>query len=395
MASIIRRTYKVKRPDGSVEVHRYSFWTIQYRDAAGKIKRVKGYADKAATKQLAAKLERNLARGEQGMVDPYREQMARPIAEHVKEYIADMQAKGRDDGYVYNARQRLSRLISGIGWTTLADVDPNSFVRWREQERASDDKRAGKSGRVSAQTLNQYLDTARAFLNWCAQMNRTPGVQLQNRRVALSLAGVSAVDGPKVRKRRGLTDEEVARLLAVATAERRIVYRMALAIGLRRQELADLQWGDLRLTAIHPYVQLRAEATKARRGGRLDVPQTLAADLRTLRPEDAKDTAKVFAEIPDIDTWRADLTAAGIPWKDDMGRQADFHGGTRKTMCSRMHKAGVPLAVAMRRMRHTDARLTMVDYVDDAQIGMEAGLLPEVQPTPATAPIPVATGTGA
>ena len=43
-----------------------------------------------------------------------------------------------------------------------------------------------------------------------------------------------------------------------------------------------------------------------------------------------------------------------------------------------MHKAGVPLAVAMRRMRHTDARLTLVDYTDAEQIGAEAAVLPEV-----------------
>jgi hypothetical protein len=31
----------------------------------------------------------------------------------------------------------------------------------------------------------------------------------------------------------------------------------------------------------------------------------------------------------------------------------------------------------MRRMRHTDAKLTMIDYTDEAQIGLEAGVPPE------------------
>jgi integrase len=141
------------------------------------------------------------------------------------------------------------------------------------------------------------------------------------------------------------------------------------------------------LNAIQPHVQLRAEATKARRGDRLDIPRTLADDLRQHRPEASKESGRVFPSIPDIEQWCADLAAAGIAYKDEQGRQADFHGGTRKTMCSRMHKAGVPLAVAMRRMRHTDAKLTMVDYTDDQQIGMEAGVLPEL--TAATAPMPV------
>jgi hypothetical protein len=33
-----------------------------------------------------------------------------------------------------------------------------------------------------------------------------------------------------------------------------------------------------------------------------------------------------------------------------------------------MHRAGVPLATAMRLMRHKDSRLTMVDYCDDEQL---------------------------
>jgi hypothetical protein len=41
-----------------------------------------------------------------------------------------------------------------------------------------------------------------------------------------------------------------------------------------------------------------------------------------------------------------------------------------------MHRGNVPLAVAMRVMRHTDARLTMVDYADDGQLAGEA--LPEI-----------------
>ena len=76
--------------------------------------------------------------------------------------------------------------------------------------------------------------------------------------------------------------------------------------------------------------------------------------------------------------WRADLEAAEIPYMDEMKRQADSTAAPARTMCNRMHKANVPLAVAMRRMRHTDAKLTMVDYTDDQAIGMEAGVLPEL-----------------
>jgi integrase len=390
MACVIRRKYR--GPDGKLRTCRN--YTIQWRDAAGQIRRMDGGPDKGAAKQRAAAMEKALARGETGMINPFKVHKARALADHLKEYVADLRATGRDDMYCYNAERRLTILADGCGWKSLGDVESNSFLRWRESQRAADSTRRGRMGaKASAATLNQYLDTARAFTNWCAQNGRMEGVPVRGKLVALALASVAKVEGPKVRQRRALTDEQVSALLAAATAERRIVYRVAIATGLRRAELEALQWGDVQLNAIRPYIQLRAEATKARRGDRLELQQSLAADLRTHKPEGAKDAHNVFPDgVPDIEQWRADLAAAGIPYKDGMGRQADFHGGSRKTMASRMHRAGVPLAVAMRRMRHTDAKLTLVDYCDDGAIGMEQGLLPELPVLAAAVPVAAVAG---
>src|SRR6476646_5942228 len=121
MAAIIRRTYKVTHADGRTVTRKYKHWTIQYRDGAGKIRRVKGYTDKEATRQLAAKLERAQARGEEGLVNPYRVHLARPIAEHVAEYLSGLTGKGKDDQYIYATGLRLNRIIDGCGWKRLAD----------------------------------------------------------------------------------------------------------------------------------------------------------------------------------------------------------------------------------------------------------------------------------
>ena len=389
MAWLVKRSYTVTLPDGSRERRKCEHWTIQYRDAAGQVKSAKGYTDKAASKQLAAKIELAIARGEQAMVNPFSPHKAGAFKDHVRDYVADLRASGRDDLYVYNADKRLALLADGCGWKTLADVESNSFIRWRETQRAAKCTRRGRLGeKVSAETLNQYLRVVRAFLNWCAQNGRIEGVPVKGKTVALALANVAKVEGPAVRKRRALTDEQVSALLAVA-GDRALVYRTGMAIGLRRDELEQLQWGDVGLRATRPYIQLRAEATKARRGDRLELPQSLAEALRQDRPADAKDGARVFPDgVPSIDQWRADLAAAGIPYKDDQGRQVDFHAGTRKTLCTRMHRAGRSLAEAMKVMRHTNAKLTMVDYCDDEQIG--GAPLPETLPAPAPAAAVVA-----
>jgi integrase len=375
MASIIKRTYKATTQDGRTVVKTCDHYSIQYRDAGGKIRRVKGYKDKAATKQLAAELERRLARGEQGLVDPFRLHKARPLLEHFCDWVADLRASGRAEKYVRNANWRMKLLIAGCGWKALGEVEPNSFMRWRENQKkdprnGTRKPTEGETPReASAATLNQYLDTVCAFLNWCAGKGR-----IQSN----ALGKVEKVKGPKVRKRRALSDAQVAALLAAAPEERRLVYRVALAAGLRRRELSLLLWGDVGLSAIPAFLQLRAEATKAKRGDRVYLPATLAEDLRKYKPESAKDSDRVFPCVPSIIWWKKDLAAAGIKYSDEMGRQLDFHAGTRKTLCTRMNRSGVPLAVAMKTMRHIDARLTLVDYTDDEQVGVAAAVLPEV-----------------
>jgi integrase len=370
MASIIRRTYKVTLPDGTVETRECDHWTIQYRDAAGRIKRVKGYADKGATKQLAAKLERNLARGEQGLIDPHREQKARPLSEHLTDWVTDRTSAGRSADYLDNCKKRITILADACGWKCLTDIDPNSFLRWRDKAKKTPRNGTVKGQQtVAATTLNQYLDSANAFLNWCVK----PG----NRIPANPLRDVDKVSGEKVRQRRALSDEQVSALLAVTPESRLLVYRLALATGLRRGELEDLVWGDVRLTAIPFAIQLRAEATKAKRADRVYIPASLAEDLRKEKPKNAADTAPVFPEVPPLEDWKADLKAAEIPYRDEMGRQVDFHAGTRKTLCTRLHRNNVPLVTAMKVMRHTDTRLTAVDYTDDSQLGTESVILPE------------------
>lgn len=385
MASIIKRTYSAV-VNGRTVTRTCKHWTIQYRDPAGRIKRVKGYTDKGATKQLAAKLEAQQARGEQGLLDPFRVHRRRPIAEHVTDYVADLRTQGCSEKYVSNVGLRLSITIEGTGWGMLENVDGDSFTRWRNTLKRNPRKGTRvdlKAQGTSAETLNQYLETARAFTNWCATKNRMAGVpKADGKKLAIALAGVTPVAGEKRRKRRALDDAQLAKLLTLFP-DRALVYRFGIATGLRRSEIEALAWGDVRLNAIIPYLQLRAEATKAGRADRVPLPQTLAQDLRLAKPANAKDGARVFAEVPSLDQWKEDLATAGIPYLDDMGRQLDFHGGCRQTLCTHMHRQGIPQREAMRRMRVTDPRLLNDVYADDVQLaGLMAPLSEVVAPPP-------------
>src|SRR5207249_10333787 len=108
------------------------FYTVQYRLPGGRIKRVKGYADKGASEQLGAKLEKAKARGEQDMVDVFAPHRKRAVSEHVDDYLAGLRSPGRDRMYVYNCEKRLRKLIADCKWEILRDISADSFCRWRE-----------------------------------------------------------------------------------------------------------------------------------------------------------------------------------------------------------------------------------------------------------------------
>src|SRR4051794_27184300 len=75
------------------------FWTIQLI-VNGRPKLFKGYTDKAATEQCAAKLERAKAQGAEGLIDPYKPHRKRRLSDHVSDWISELRQLGRDDVYV-------------------------------------------------------------------------------------------------------------------------------------------------------------------------------------------------------------------------------------------------------------------------------------------------------
>ncbi len=66
-----------------------------------------------------------------------------------------------------------------------------------------------------------------------------------------------------------------------------------------------------------------------------------------------------------VKTLKADMKAAGIPFKDAEGRQVDFHA-LRMTADTMLGVAGVPPRVRQLFMRHSDIRLTLQTYDDSS-----------------------------
>lgn len=58
---------------------------------------------------------------------------------------------------------------------------------------------------------------------------------------------------------------------------------MILSTGLPRDELKQLQWGDVKMNAPMPHIQLRAETTKAKRADALPLRADLVELLKAHR----------------------------------------------------------------------------------------------------------------
>ena len=69
MASIFKQRYTATDSKGKKVKRKSQYWYIDYKNDDGTRKRVKGFKDKQATTQLAAKLEKEAELAEAGMVE--------------------------------------------------------------------------------------------------------------------------------------------------------------------------------------------------------------------------------------------------------------------------------------------------------------------------------------
>jgi len=266
------------------------------------------------------------------------------LTKHLRDFIGDLRAKGRNAQYIAEFENRLVLLMEQCGWHSLKDVTADSFVKWR-----SEHKKAAK-------TLNEYLASVKGLLNWMTKQGR----------IAVNpLAVVQKTEtrGKEVRARRAYTDDEIQALLNVA-GKRRIVYLMAVLTGIRHGELKALRWGDLNLSAEKPSVTVRASVSKNHKLACLPLHPDLVAELSQFRPANAQAGDLVFDGLmPHSVAFNVHLKAVGISKTDSQGRVVDFHS-LRHTFCTNLHRAGVPQREAMELMRHNDPRLTANTYAD-------------------------------
>ena len=386
MSRVAKRKWskRVEQPDGTFKT--VTGKTSKYYGYVTPTKRIPLASDKTASERMLADINRRRERGAAGIIDP--KQQAKPIVLHVADYLDSRAGRSESRGWSETVKHRIETVAHECGWSTLRSITLDSIETWAAKARA-----AGKG----AASINRYVGAVGTFCRWAVRRGRLE---------------IDPIDGferlneqDDVRRiRRALTLDEIGRLLAAALeaardgVRRRLVYLVALFTGLRRSELAALEWGDVRIdNTPAPFIQLRAAATKAKRADAIPIRTDIADALREARPLDHQDGDRVFKAIPTLRTFKLDLAAAGIPYRDAEGRQADFHA-LRHTFCTMLAVVGVPQRHAQGLMRHTTAALTNQTYTDEALLPLREAVerLPAivVEPKPESEPATAAaTGT--
>ena len=334
-------------------------WTISWQPTPYVRKTVSGGPDKKAAEALARKLEADAMLRRRGVIDrrldQYAQAEARPVAEHLKEFLASLEAKGVTPKHVHLLDVRIGRVFGlakadRIGDLTLSTA-MTALGRLRDQGRAP-------------QTLTHYVRAIKEFSRWLMRDGRTREDAL----IGLSKYN-EHVD--RRRDRRALTAEELDRLIAAAKSgpkirgmegpDRAVLYHLAARTGFRAAELRSLKPESFDLETNPPTVTVVAAYSKHRRTDVQPIRRDLAEALRAYLA--GKPPKQPVFRMPEdtAEMMRVDLAAAGIRYKDEAGRVADFHA-LRHTFISMLVASGVHPKLAQDLARHSDINLTMSRY---------------------------------
>ncbi len=368
------------------------------------------YTDRRESQRLADELEAQAARIRDGLVDPrdlaLREHARTPVAEHIEAFGGRLTAKGGTPKHVDETLKRVRRLAAVVKGATLAEVSPPpaakraelakyeaALSRWTAGAKLADltadaVQRALRSlvdHGSSHRTANAYRVAIKTFSRWCLTSGRL---------ASDPLAGVSGFNPREDRRhdRRTLSTDELRRLIeaahsgppwrAMSGPARSLLYRLAVATGLRYSELQSITPASFDWRAEPATVRVEAGYTKNGDVATLSIPPDLAGDLRPFAGAVA-DGEPVFhlADDRGATMLRGDLERAGIPYRDASGLVFDFHA-LRCQTATLLDAAGVSPRVAQRIMRHSTPGLTD-KYTRPRLADVEAAALslPSLRPT--------------
>ena len=135
------RMYRGRYPlDGATKITDVALNTTDKRIALQNLEKIMQVKQLEAARLIPSEIKHNAAQT--------------PLLKHLKDYLADLTATGRDSEYVYIQEKQVQKLFKECRWSSLPDVTSDSFLSWRARQRKA------------PKTLNEYLASVSAVLNW-------------------------------------------------------------------------------------------------------------------------------------------------------------------------------------------------------------------------------------
>lgn len=318
-----------------------------------------------------------------GIRDTYTDAAALPIVEHIDAWLKFVEEKGASEAQLSLLRTRIRYLAGLAGWKRLSDINAESCLSALHKLHKQKFTKDGLTR--SAQTRNHYLSHAKQFARFLWETDRLP------KHVLLRLHPVSVEDDIR-HERRSPSDEEIAIMHAAApnqpikrgmTGEQRMLgYRVAMATGLRANELRSLARDSFDLP--NRAIWLRAAYDKRKKRTRQPIPGWLAAELQEWF-DDGGGLWSGFTKQNPGRLLKEDLIAAGIPpciEGPDGDLFFDFHS-LRHWYCTwAANLPGISPKSLMTLCRHSTPALTMKIYAKARIHDLEAAVdqMPTIQP---------------
>jgi len=109
-----------------------SKYTILYVDETGRRRKKAGCSDKAVSERIAHDLENKVALRRQGLIDTkaeaYRDHAARPLSEHLTDWIESLRAKGVKPVCVRQFSACAKQVVALAKGAKLADINPGKSM---------------------------------------------------------------------------------------------------------------------------------------------------------------------------------------------------------------------------------------------------------------------------
>jgi integrase len=379
MASMSLRKRKYRQRRGH-RLARVATWTIRFRDCSGRARELTAFRDKAASLELERRVQRLLVHSAAGLVDPetcrwletlperiarqlvkfqilQRFQQVKPLPQHLEDWRDVLLDKGDTQFHADVIHRRASRIAGACGFNSYRQISGSAVLGFLGQLRQGTAQRRG----ISNQTFNFYLQAIRQFCRWMVNDRRATDNPL---------TGTTGLNVRLDRRhdRRALTEEE-ARALLEATrggpvragldgGARALAYQLAMETGLRERELLSLTPSSIQGTI----VAVEAAYSKHRRADRLPLRPAMAAAMQQYSSGlPAGSHLFPISKYQARRMLQADLKAAGIPYRDEAGKYADWHA-LRHSFISFLVEADVHPRVAQLLARHSTITLTMDRY---------------------------------